>query len=466
MYTSGSTGQPKGVVVSHANVVRLLDACGSLFAFTPADVWSCFHSFAFDFSVWELWCALMTGACTVIASRDEIRAPRDFADLVLREGVTILSQTPSAFRQLQEHLLTRAPLGRLRYVVFGGEALDPTSLRAWFAAVGEPPALINMYGITETTVHVTFRQVRPSDTDRVASVIGHPLPDMGILLLTPEGTLAPRGAPAEMFVAGGGVSKGYLERPDLTAERFVETPLLPGHRLYRTGDLARMLPGGSLEFLGRADQQVKVRGHRIEPGEVEFALRQHDQIRDARVVPRTPAGADSPELAAYLLVDGPTPPVTALRAHLERTLPRYMVPTWFVTVDRIPLTANGKIDIGALPEPEARRPDLGVAFVKPDGELEEAVAAVWREVLGLETVGSRDSFFDLGGNSLLLVRVAGLLQQRLRRDVTVLQLFEHPTVQALAAHLTQVQAPDLGAHDHIAARAARKRSTLSNLRKR
>jgi len=465
MYTSGSTGRPKGVVVTHANVARLADACAGVFDLAADDVWSCCHSFAFDFSVWEVWCALMAGARTVIAERDEVRDPRIFADLVARERVTVLSQTPSAFRGLQDHLLDRAAGLALRYVVFGGEALDPSTLAGWFAVPGGP-ALVNMYGITETTVHVTFRRIAPADTGRSASVIGRPLPDLGILLLTPDGALAPPGAPAEMFVAGGGVSPGYLGRPDLTQERFLETPWLPGHRVYRTGDLARLLPGGDLEFLGRADRQVKVRGHRIEPGEVEQALRRHPGVRDARVVPRTVAGAPGSELAAYLLTDGAAPTVADLRGHLDAILPPYMIPTWFVLMDRFPLTPNAKLDVASLPDPEPRRPDLGVAFLAPSGALEEAIAAAWREALGLNSVGTSDNFFDLGGNSLILVRMAGLLRQRLAREVTVLELFEHPTIRALADHLAPADGPGPELQDQIAARAARKRRALFDTRKR
>jgi amino acid adenylation domain-containing protein len=464
IYTSGSTGRPKGVVVTHANVTRLLDSCLELFDFHATDVWSCFHSFAFDFSVWEIWCALMTGARTVIATRDEIVSPDLFADLLEREQVTVLSQTPSAFRQLQSEIVTRKNAAlRLRYVVFGGEALDAMALRPWIDAFGDrSPALINMYGITETTVHVTFRQILAEDAGRTGSPIGEPLPDLGVLLLNAGGGLAPVGAPGEMYISGGGVSDGYLNRAELTAERFVEIAHVPGRRFYRSGDVARLRADGGLVFLGRSDSQVKVRGHRIEPGEIEEALRRHPAIRDVRVVQKR-SGSDT-ELAAYLIPKGEAPVPSELREHLGVTLPPYMVPKWFVPVASIPLTANGKIDTEALPDPESVR-DATVAYVPPAGGLEESIAGVWCEILKLERVGIRDNFFDLGGNSLLLVRVAGRLREVLARPVEVIRLFEYPTVEALARHLAPSDSDDTGRYAEIAARAARQRRNFLTARK-
>ena len=308
IYTSGSTGKPKGVMVTHRNVVRLFDATQDLFAFSPSDVWTLFHSYAFDFSVWEIWGALLYGGRLVIVPYLVSRSPDAFYEMLVRERVTVLNQTPSAFRQLcQIDEVSRREVRQslaLRLVIFGGEALDYESLGQWFRDHGDTrPRLVNMYGITETTVHVTERRVRAADVAANAgSLIGHPMSDLRGYVLDQQMELLPAGVPGELYVGGGGVARGYLWRPELSAERFVPDPFggTGGARLYRTGDLVRYRAEGELEYLGRVDQQVKIRGFRIEPGEIESALEQHEEVREAVVIASEDVPGE-PRLIAYIV---------------------------------------------------------------------------------------------------------------------------------------------------------------------
>ncbi|WP_447009228.1 non-ribosomal peptide synthase/polyketide synthase [Saccharothrix hoggarensis] len=410
IYTSGSTGRPKGVVVPHSNVVRLFTETDHWFGFGPDDVWTLFHSYAFDFSIWELWGPLLHGGRLVVVPHEVTRSPRDFARLLADEGVTVLNQTPSAFYAL----LTEAPDLNVRYVVFGGEALDLAKLDAWRGS----GALINMYGITETTVHVTWTHADGS--------IGVPIPDLRVYVLDDDLHPVPPGVVGEMYVAGPGVARGYLNRPGLTAQRFVANPFgEPGERMYRTGDLARWVDG-RLHYLGRSDHQVKIRGFRIELGEVEAVLAGHDAVAQAAVVVR------EDRLVAYYVPAGPPVDAARLREHAGRVLPDYMVPTAYVALDRLPLNANGKLDRPALPAPEREASAAG-GFVAPRTEAERLVAEVWADVLGLPEVGVEDNFFALGGDSISSIRVVSRL--RAAFDVSPRDLFDHPTVARLAAHL-------------------------------
>ena len=437
IYTSGSTGRPKGVEVSHAQVARLFAATGAWFGFGERDVWTLFHSFAFDFSVWEIWGALLHGGELVVVSHETSRSPAAFLTLLRTEGVTVLNQTPSAFRQLlaAAEAAGFAGLARLRYVIFGGEALDVPSLAPWFAHFGSAPApaLINMYGITETTVHVTYRPLVAADLRRPASAIGVPLPDLQVHLADAHGNLVPAGVAGEMLIGGTGVARGYLGRPELTAERFVPDPWsgAPGARLYRAGDLARRRPHGELEYLGRIDHQVKIRGFRIELGEIETALAAHPAVGQCTVVARG-EGADR-HLVAYLVSapERPRPGAAELREHLAALLPEPMVPSAFVALDVFPLGPTGKLDRRALPAPEeARLP--GAEYLAPRSPAERLLAALMAEVLGRERIGVRDDFFALGGHSLLATRLLGRLRETVKVELPLRELFEAPTVEALA----------------------------------
>jgi amino acid adenylation domain-containing protein len=359
IFTSGSTGTPKGVLITHRNVSRLLYATDPWFHFDERDTWTFFHSCAFDFSVWEIWGSLIYGGKLVIVSFADSRSPEHFYDLLMNEGVTVLNQTPSAFRQLVgvDENRPGQSLETLRLVIFGGEALNLQSLAVWFDKYGdERPRLVNMYGITETTVHVTYRPLKRSDLyDTPGSVIGQPIPDLTVHVLDSDLQPVPVGIPGEIFVGGAGVARGYLKRDELTAKRFVSNPFRKhSSKLYRSGDLARRLPGGDLEYLGRLDHQVKIRGFRIELGEVQAALTRLPSVREAFVIARDVEGDKT--LVAYIVpADGDAPAMDKLRRALQLALPSYMVPSYFVYLPQLPLTNNGKIDAGALPEPVKQR---------------------------------------------------------------------------------------------------------------
>ncbi len=444
IYTSGSTGRPKGVVVPHRQVIRLLDNTAGLIDFGPADVWTMFHSYAFDFSVWELFGALLHGGRLVVVDYFTSRSPEQFLDLLVRERVTILNQTPSAFYQLAAADAAREPAEfALRTVIFGGEALEPQRLAGWFARYPHAPRLVNMYGITETTVHVSHRPLTPDTMS--ASVIGGPIPGLVIRVLDSRLRPVPVGVPGEIYVSGGQLARGYLGRPDLTASRFVADPYgADGALAYRTGDLARRRPDGDLEYLGRADQQVNLRGFRIELGEIEAALLAAGAPAptQAAVVVRTDLAEDA-RLVGYVVGAGVD--TAALRAELARTLPEHMVPAALVVLDRIPLTVNGKLDRAALPAPVFE----GTAYRRPSGLAEEIVAGVFAEVLGLpadeQRVGADDDFFALGGSSLLAAKAVARIGAALDRAVGVRSLFESPTVAELAAAVTASDAARLPA---------------------
>ena len=443
IYTSGSTGAPKGALVTHRNAVRLFAAARPLFGFGPGDAWSLFHSHTFDFSVWELWGALLHGGRVVMVPRATVRDPAGFCTLLRDERVTMLSQTPSAFRQTLA-ALGDEPLPDLRAVVFGGEALDAGSLRPWFEHRSDAGVrFVNMYGITETTVHVTCREMTAADgLGLQSSRAGWPLADLSLLMLDPDLQPVPCGVPGEICVGGAGVCRGYLGRPDLTAARFIPDPFaaVPGSRLYRSGDLGRLRSDQDLEYLGRIDRQLKLRGLRIEPGEIEAALCRHPGVRAAAVEMRTgPMGEH--RLLAWYAPDGPPPAPAELRAALKRMLPEYMVPAQLVPLERLPLTANGKVDRRALPEPGAERPELTAAYRAPSTPVEEALAALWQELLGLERVGVHDHFFDLGGHSLLVTRLVARLRDRIGIEISARAVFEAPTVAALARAVEEAGQP-------------------------
>ncbi|WP_439740574.1 amino acid adenylation domain-containing protein [Bradyrhizobium japonicum] len=437
IYTSGSTGTPKGVMVEHAQIVRLFEATQEWYGFTEQDVWCLFHSFSFDFSVWELWGALRYGGRLILVPSDTARSAPDFDDLICKSGVTVLNQTPSAFKALVDLERQRGARNRLRYVIFGGEALEPSILKPWYARYSDrAPQLINMYGITETTVHVTYRSLDQSDTTDSGSQIGRRIPDLRIYLLDGHGEPVPFGAVGELCIGGAGVARGYLNRPELTAERFIASPFVDGDRLYRTGDLARYLADGNLEFLGRNDEQVKIRGFRIEPGEIAARLLEHPAVGDAVVVARED-GRGEQRLVAYVVAPEAEESDLAggLRAHLSARLPDYMVPSAFVRLARLPLTVNGKVDRNALPAP-SEEAYAHRAYAPPQGEIETALATIWAELLGVERIGRHDNFFELGGHSLLAVQLMSRLSQAQGVELPLMTVFAKPILAALAREIS------------------------------
>ncbi|BAT53519.1 amino acid adenylation domain-containing protein [Nostoc sp. NIES-3756] len=447
IYTSGSTGQPKGTLVNHSNVVRLFAATDDWYHFNQDDVWTLFHSYAFDFSVWEIWGALLYGGRLIVVPYLVTRSPESFYKLLVQQQVTVLNQTPSAFRQLiqaEQSGITAGELN-LRLVIFGGEALEIQSLQPWFERHGDTrPQLVNMYGITETTVHVTYRPLSKVDLNHTASVIGRPIPDLEVYVLDEYKQPVPIGVRGEMYVGGAGVTRGYLNRPELTAERFIANPFSnnPQARLYKTGDLGRYLPNGDLEYLGRIDNQVKIRGFRIELGEIEAILATHPDVWETVVVVREDEPGDtctelsrSKRLVAYVVTKtAPSLSTSQLRRFLSEQLPSYMVPSAFVVLPSLPLTSNGKIDRKALPVP-ASREGLEVSFAAPRTPEEEILVKIWAEILKVDPVGIHDNFFELGGNSLLGTQVISRLRNAFSINLSLHRLFISPTVAELAQNI-------------------------------
>jgi amino acid adenylation domain-containing protein len=446
IYTSGSTGAPKGVVVTHHNVCRLFGSTDGWFGFGPGDVWTLFHSYAFDFSVWEIWGALLAGGRLVVVPQETSRSPAEFLRLAARQRVTVLNQVPSAFYQLVQAKREQPEVGRglaLRWVIFGGEALDPRLVAGWYERHAAGTVLVNMYGITETTVHVTRWVLDEASTGSAASVIGERIPDLQVFVLDEWLGLVPPGVAGELYVAGAGLARGYLGRLGLTAERFVACPFgAPGERMYRTGDLAKWTVkeegeagGGRLEFCGRADEQVQVRGFRIELGEIEATLAGHPQVTRAAVAVREDTPGDR-RLVGYVVPaagpDGSTAGLIAqVRGHATARLPGYMVPAAIVALESLPLTPSGKLDRQALPAPGyAAGTGRG-----PETATEELLCGVFADVLGLERVGPEDDFFVLGGHSLLVVRLVNRVREVLGAELAVRTLFETPTVAGIASRV-------------------------------
>jgi amino acid adenylation domain-containing protein len=439
IYTSGSTGLPKGVTLTHANVVRLMATALEHYAFDASDVWTLFHSYAFDVSVFEMWGALLHGGTLVVVPKELTRSPDEFLDLLVQEKVTMLSQTPSAFRGLVGAAADGDPrIDRLalRAVIFAGEKLEIHELRPWADRLGlGRAALVNMYGITETTVHSTYHRLAYRDClPGGGNPVGRPLSDLRIHLLDGSGSLVPIGVAGEMYVGGPAVARGYLNRPGLTAERFVPDPFGPaGARLYKSGDLARRRPDGSLEFLGRGDNQVKVRGYRVELGEIAAALEKHPLLRQAIVMQR------DEQLIGYIVSsNGEVPEPAELRALLRKSLPEYMVPAIFVPLPELPLTASGKLDRRGLPDPGQSAMRAQQEYAAPETPCEIWIAEQWRELLGVEQVGREDDFFDLGGHSIMAVEFIGRARGS-GLPLSLLMINRHSRLSELAAALDEAR---------------------------
>ncbi|WP_137988573.1 amino acid adenylation domain-containing protein [Streptomyces vilmorinianum] len=442
IFTSGSSGEPKGVLVEHRNAVRLFTATAPVFGFDETDVWSNFHSAAFDFSVWEIWGALLHGGRLVVVDNETARDPRAFHALLRRERVTVLNQTPSAFRNLV-NADTDAGALSLRYVVFGGEKLDYRALTPWTDRHGlDTPALVNMYGITETTVHVTWKRISAADlAGEGLSPIGEPISDLRVDILDEDGNSLPLGEEGLIHVAGAGVARGYLNHPELTAERFFERTEPDGttSRWYDSGDRGVQTAPGVFAYAGRADRQLKIRGYRVEPGEIETVLKKHPAVRDA-VVLAADFGPGDPRLVAY--------PVTEAGAASERlaeelkdavaaALPAYMAPSAYLPIDELPVTVNGKLDESVL----RKRLELRLAETAHSAQhqqqrttsVEETLRGIWAEVLGTDAIADTDEFFDLGGTSFSLIHMLSVVNDRFKLSLNVGTLAEGANIAALAA---------------------------------
>ncbi|WP_104816297.1 amino acid adenylation domain-containing protein [Kitasatospora sp. MMS16-BH015] len=434
IYTSGTTGRPKGVAVTHGSVLALIGATAEELALGPADVWTFFHSVAFDFSVWEIWGCLLTAGRLVVVPYLTSREPEEFYALLLRERVTVLSQTPSAFAGLLETDLgargTHGAVVAPRLVVFGGEALDPRMLGAWFRRHPDSHCrMVNMYGITETTVHVTARVLTSWDLDARPHCVGHPLAGWSVSVRDGLGRPLPPGAVGEITVGGPGLAREYLNQPELTSRRFVEDPFT-GERLYRSGDLGRLRLDGAVDHLGRLDEQVKIRGFRIELGEIRSVLLAAPHVADAAVV--VEGEGEARHLVAYLVPAAGGTTADA-RRHCAGFLPDYMVPAELVALPAIPLTINGKLDRAALAAARAAQRPAAPAGTGT-GSADGSMAALWSRVLGT-ALGPDDHFFEVGGNSLSAVRLISALREAGHGQVGLRDLYRHPTPAALAARL-------------------------------
>ncbi|WP_437620402.1 non-ribosomal peptide synthase/polyketide synthase [Sorangium sp. So ce1151] len=452
MYTSGSTGRPKGSCITHRGIVRLL--CGTNYIdLGPDDRVAQVSSISFDAATFEIWGALLHGARLEIASRELVLSATAFAAWLRARRITTLLLTTALFH----HMASEAPgaFASLRTLLVGGEALDPRPAREVLRH-GPPERLLNAYGPTEGTVIATTYHVRSVGPEQPAIPIGVPVSNMRVYVLDARMEPVPVGVPGELYIGGDGVARGYLNRPALTAERFLPDPFSsePDARLYRTGDLCRFRPDGSLEFLGRHDQQVKLRGFRIELGEIEAALAEHPAVREAVVVMREDVPGDR-RLSAYVVARGgdAEPSPTALRRHLQRVLPEYMIPSAFVRLDAIPLTSNGKVDRGALPAPEP----AGQADAPPRTPAEELLSALYAGVLQLkvERVGIRDNFFELGGHSLMATQLLARIRSTFQGEISLNAVFEAPTVAALAERIEAVRSTERPSSAPLLARAAR-----------
>lgn len=430
IYTSGSTGMPKGVMIEHRNVVQLLFNSQFQFDFDSKDVWTMFHSYCFDFSVWEMYGALLKGGKLVIIDKEVARNTEEFLSVLKRERVTILNQTPAAFYNLIDTELKCSDRAlSLRTVIFGGDALKPVLLKP-FRKVYPDTRLINMYGITETTVHVTFYELHNEDLDKNISNIGKPLPLTQTYILDRNLNPQPIGTPGEICVGGCGVGRGYLNNEILTATRFVPNPFVPGTVLYRSGDMGRFFSQGDIEYLGRIDNQVKIRGHRIELGEIESGILKFDRIKEVTVQTRE-TSSGSRQICAYLVAREQFE-IQALRAFLESFLPEYMVPSHFVKIDKIPLTGNGKIDRDKLPQPDQTVESID-NFVAPEDELQASIVKIWQDILEISRIGINDNFFRLGGDSLSAMVVVTAIGHQ----TTFADLYNNPTAKSLAAAIQQ-----------------------------
>ncbi|REC69945.1 hypothetical protein DRF57_22760, partial [Chryseobacterium rhizosphaerae] len=437
IYTSGTTGMPKGVMQIHRNVARLFSATDHWYHFNDQDVWSLFHSYVFDFSVWEIWGAFFYGGKLLVPSSEQTKDTNLFFSLCLKEGLTVLNQTPTAFYQFIDTALQRAEdLSSLRYVIFGGEALNLASLKPWYERYRSAPTLINMYGITETTVHVTYKKLSVEDLDR-ASLIGENIPDQGMYILDNHLRAVPIGAVGELYVGGAGIARGYLNRAELTAERFIANPFQTLEEkasgkngiLYKTGDLVRYLSDGELEYIGRNDFQVKIRGYRIELGEIENRLQEYAEVRQSVVLAKENK-AGMKYLVGYYVSDTSID-TGHLTSFLSEALPEYMVPAAFVHLTSLPLTINGKLDRRQLPEPEFTG---GREYTAPENELQERLCQIYGEVLGLDagTIGINDDFFSLGGNSIMAIKLISGIKRTLNTQVGVAVIFGNKTVASLS----------------------------------
>jgi amino acid adenylation domain-containing protein len=437
IYTSGSTGKPKGVMITHRGLVNYLSWCQQAYSVEKGDGSPVQSSLAFDATITSLYSPLLVGKKVVLLpEKDEIEALS--STLSFNNNFSLVKLTPAHLELLSQLLSSQKQQGQTRALIVGGEALLEKNLSFW-RTYTPGTKLINEYGPTETVVGCCIYELFPQTSLSGTIPIGRPIANTELYILDRYLQPAPIGVPGELYIGGDGVARGYLDRPELTGEKFLPNPYSnkPGTRFYKTGDLARYLPDGNIEYLGRIDNQVKIRSFRIELGEVESALAKNLAIREVVVVAQED-GAGNKSLVAYVVSHQAIAlNVSDLRDRALKELPHYMVPSTFVQLDALPLTANGKIDRRALPVGERSRPLLTASYEAPSSEIERAIVNIWQDVLHLEKVGINDNFFDLGGHSLLVVRVIQKLNETLNQNLSIVEMFQHPTINSLARHLAR-----------------------------
>ncbi len=461
IYTSGTTGYPKGVLVEHRNVVQLLFPENPIFDFNNSDVWVLFHSYCFDFSVWEIFGCLLNGGRLVIIPLLTAQDGSAFLSVLHREGVTVLNQTPGAFKNLMAAVKEQAGLLLdVRYVIFGGESLQPSLLSYWKDHYPHS-RIINMYGITETAVLNTFKEITEQDIQSGQSIIGRSLPASSIYVLDKYRQLVPLGGVGELYVGGSGVTRGYLNRPKLNEERFIADPFIQDGRMYKSGDWVHLQSDGNLRYIGRIDRQVKIRGYRIELGEIERVLEEYSGVESSAIIAREDREGNN-YLSAYVIA-GDTVTLEELRNHLLSRLPGYMVPGYFSFVEKWPLTKNGKIDYKLLPDLDQYEEQKGV-YQGPRDEYEVRVISVWEEILGRNRIGIRDNFFETGGHSLAAIQLVSHLHKATGIKLELRDIFSYPTAEeqsALIKSSTQKKTykaiPKAAAKEYYAVSSAQKR---------
>ena len=447
LYTSGSTGVPKGVIVPHRAILRLVCATDYL-TLQPDDVFAFHSNLSFDASTLEIWAPLLNGAALVVTETETVLSAAALAEHLRAHRITALWLTTSLFNQLVRE--APAMFAGLRWLIFGGEAADAATVQRVLES-GRPQHLVNGYGPTETTTFAVCHRVESVEGDHVP--IGRPIANTDAFVLDADLASAEQG---ELHIGGPGLALGYFNAPELTAARFIETPF---GRLYKTGDLARWRDDDTLDYLGRIDRQIKIRGYRIEPGEIETALTRHPRVGQCAVALQ-PAPNGDPMLAAYIVG---TASADELRTFLRDQLPAHMVPATFIALPALPLTANGKLDHAALPAPAIERADARPGFIAAQTATERRLAAIWQDILALPAIGVSDNFFDVGGSSLLLLRLHSRVCSEFAVPVRIVSLFQHPTIRALARDLDAAAAPArpaTSAHE----RAAKQRESVARRR--
>jgi amino acid adenylation domain-containing protein len=433
IFTSGSTGKPKGVEVTHHNVARLFETCNKQFNFTNEDVWTLFHSYAFDFSIWEIFGALLFGGKLIIVPDSTIKSPYEFYQLLKREKVTILNQTPSFFRQLikVDQREDNPDELSLRLIIFGGEKLDFKMLQPWIENHSLKCKLINMYGITETTVHTTYYEIKREDIEQGSgSIIGKPLNDLRMYIVNQDLQMVPIGIPGEILVAGDGVSNGYYRQKELTKERFISIQN-ESEKVYRTGDLAKYLPDGRIQYLNRIDKQIQLRGFRIELEEIERAINSLS-ICDTCVLVVHEFSEEDKRLLAYLITKKEVD-ANQIKWQLSKKIPTYMIPSHFIRMDQLPLTINGKIDVQALPKSFILKNDPATAKMN---ETEKKVWKIWTETIKTEEIDLEENFFDVGGTSLHVTEIYYKVKEEFDLEgMEIIDLFEYTTIKTLSNYI-------------------------------